>query len=221
MIITFGSIKGNQGKSVLAFTLSVLLSRHAGRRRVLLVDADTQNNSSSLTKLRTDQKQPVNYTTIEALPGLALRRQVQQLAPEYDEIIIDCGCKDSENFRAALTLSNKLVVPVVPKILELWSVQELVPLINEAKQVNAQLCAYTFLNMAESVGTDNSYAQQFLQQFQPTLMYLDTPIVRRKVWNDSLVEGNTVYEFRPKNVKAIAEVRELFKSIYRGRKQRG
>jgi chromosome partitioning protein len=214
MIITLGSIKGNQGKSTLAFMLSVIRSRR-NRRRVLLVDADNQGNSASLTNLRLEQERPVNYTTIEALPGLALRQQIQQLTPNYDEIIIDCGCKDSENFRAALTVCNKLVVPVVPKILELWSVEELVPLIQEAKQVNKHLRALSFLNMAEGVGNDNNQAEQFLRQFEPTLMYLNKPLVRRKVWNDALATGNTVFEYRPKNTRAIAELRELFIAIYR------
>ena len=213
MILVVGHTKGGVGKSLLAVNLAIARARQ-GRRKLLLVDADSQGTAMSFTQLRVQQTGRSDYTAV-ALTGTAIRTQVRQLAPNYAEVIIDCGGQDNGSFRAALTIANKLLVPVPPRTWEIWATEQLLPLIEEAQQINEGLRAYTVLNSADSQGQDNEQAAGLLREFEPTLTYLDTPLVRRKVWADALTLGQAVHEHKPRNEKAVAELVALVKMIYR------
>ncbi len=213
MILVVGHTKGGVGKSLLAVNLAIARAKR-GQRKLLLVDGDSQGTAMSFTELRVQQTGRSDYTAV-ALIGNALRTQVRQLAPNYTDVIIDCGGQDNGSFRAALTISNKLLVPVPPRTWEIWATEQLIPLVLEAQQINEGLRAYTVLNAADPKSQDNDQAARLLRELEPTLTYLDMPLVRRKVWSDALTLGQAVHEHKPRNPKAVAELVALVKTIYR------
>ena len=111
MILTVGNTKGGVGKTT-AINLAVL--RAVAGREVLLVDGDEQGSASLFAQLRSDQVSGNAYTTV-GLYGAAVRTQVRQLAPKYEDIIIDVGGRDTGSLHAALTVSNVLLVPIQPR----------------------------------------------------------------------------------------------------------
>ena len=207
MILTVGNTKGGTGKSTLAVNLAI---HRAKNHSVLLIDGDEQQSALLFTQLR-DQS---DYTAV-ALTGSMLRSQAPKLAKNYDDVIIDVGGRDTGSFRAALTITNVLIIPVQPRTFDVWAMDAVAKIVEEASAFNPSLRPYKLLSMADVQGSENEAAIAALQDY-PAIAYLDCPIRRRKVYTDGLAQGKGVAEVKPKNTKAIAEFDALVSKLYQG-----
>lgn len=207
MIITIGNTKGGTGKSTFAVNIAI---HCASAYRVLLIDGDEQQSSLTFTQLR-NESGVSDYTAV-ALTGTSLRFQVRKLAQAYDHVIIDVGGRDTGSFRSALTITDQLLIPVQPRTFDVWAIESLVSLIDEAKLVNPALHAQTVLNLAEVQGHENEEAQRVLVEYS-SIEYLDCPIMRRKIYAESIAQGKGILEM--KNAKAKEEWIRLMEEVYR------
>ena len=211
MILTVGNVKGGVGKTTLAINLAIARAR-AGID-VLLIDGDAQATALDFTTLRTEQTDRSDYTVLQ-LSGAAVRTQVRQLVPKYGEIIIDPGARDTGSFRAALTVSDLLLVPVQPRSFDLWALDRVVDLVREAREVNDSLRAVSVLNAADSSGRDNQAAAEVLAEAEG-IEYLPSLVGRRKVFPNAASMGLSVLEYTPRDAKAVAEIQALERSLFR------
>lgn len=111
MRLTIGNLKGGVGKTTTAVYLATLLA-HNGR--TLLVDADAQASALDWSQAAHD----LPCTVIPwATPDLAKR--VQQVAGDYQHVVIDTGPGADAILRQALLVTDQLIVPSVPAPLDL------------------------------------------------------------------------------------------------------
>jgi len=211
MILTIGNTKGGVGKTTLA--VNIAIARASQGRDVLLVDADTQRTAATFTELRTDQLGTPGYTAV-SLDGAAIRTQVRQLAPKYQDIVIDAGGRDTASLRAALTVSEVLLIPMQPRSFDLWAIEQMAELVNEAREINPDLRALLVINAADPQGTDNQDAADVLQE-TPGMEVLSLKIGRRKAFPNAAASGRAVIEQgRDKDPKAVKELLALVESVY-------
>lgn len=211
MIFTVGGIKGGTGKTTLSTNLTVWLSRQGAD--VLLVDADEQESASDFTAWREETlKDDIGYTLVQ-LHGATLRRQVEQMRPKYDHIVIDTGGRDTASQRAALFSSDIYLLPFAPRSYEIWTLSKVQALISEIQgNRSTPLQLYSFLNKADTRGQDNSEAIEVLSDNEE-LNYVDFPIINRKAFSTAASKGLSVFEMTPADEKAINEVEALFRHI--------
>ncbi len=205
MILTVGNTKGGTGKSTIAVNLAI---HHAKTRSVLLIDGDEQKSALSFTELREKE----DYTAV-ALTGISIRQQIPSLSKNYQTIIIDVGGRDSGSLRAALTICDILLIPVQPRTFDVWAMEEMVLLFDEAKTFNEELKGFVLLNLAEVQGKDNEAARQAILEYQE-LTLLDSVIMRRKVYAESISKGLGMMEMKPRNGKAVAEFEQVVAELY-------
>ena len=113
--------------------------------------------------------------------------------------VIDCGGRNTEDFRAALTICDTLIAPMIPRSFGFWPVTWLAELLDEVNAVRDQLVtAYAVVNLADPFGTYNQDALEALAEF-PQLQFLDTVLVRKKAWPNSSSHVQVIFESPPRN----------------------
>ena len=212
MILVCGGIKGGVGKTTVATSMVVM--RSATGRDVLLVDADDQATATDFTTIRTEllAAKGAGYTSIQ-LRGSAVRNEVLKLAPKYDDIVIDVGGRDTAGQRAALLVADVYVVPFLPGSFDVWTLDSVGALVEEAKAFNDKLKAVCTINRADAKGSDNQDAAEIAREI-PGLIYIDAPLGNRKAFRTAASQGLIVTEIKPQDPKAISELNELFKHLF-------
>ena len=207
MILTVGNVKGGVGKTTLAINLAIALTRSG--RDVLLIDGDEQGTAAAFTELRTAEKGGSPGYTAVTLQGAAIRTQVRQLKAKYDDIVIDVGGRDSGSLRAALTVSDTILIPVKPRSFDLWAVDQTADLVKEARDINDSLRAIAVINEADAQGKDNDAAIEALRDVQG-IELAPVMIVRRKAFSNAAAAGLSVLEYNdPKAQEELTHLTEF------------
>ena len=211
MIVTVGNTKGGVGKTTLA--LNIAIARALQGKDVLLVDGDRQGTAQTALTIRSEAGKTPAITCVQYCDGATLRAQVLQMKSKFDDIIIDAGGRDSTALRAALVLTDVLVVPFAPRSLDVWALTDISSLIADARGVRDNLRAVAVLNNADTGGSDNADAVAALADFEQ-LEYLSTPVCRRKSIANAAGGGLSVLEVKPRDAKACAEVEALISALF-------
>lgn len=218
MICTVGNTKGGVGKSTLAVNLTIALAL-AGQD-TLLIDGDPQGHALTFTEMRSELGAEMPGYDVLGLTGAGIRAEVRKSKTRRDHIVIDVGGRDSESLRAALTVSDLVLVPVVPRTTEVWGTESMAELVREARSVNRDLRALAFLNAADPSGQDNEAATDALKQMDG-LEVSPVRMVRRKAVPNAWTRGLSVIEYHGDGAdKASEEFNSLFNSIYKTTKGR-
>lgn len=213
MIITIGNTKGGVGKTTLAVNLAI--ARALSGRDVWLIDGDRQGTAQTAISIRAEAGHQPGISCATYPDGPTLRAQVQQQAGKFDDIIIDAGGRDSTALRAALVLSDVLLIPFQPRSYDVWALNDIAALVDEARSVRDGLRAVAVLNCADSgeASTDNADAAAAVADV-PQFEYLATPIRRRKAFANAAGAGLSVLELKPADKKAIYELNALISELF-------
>ncbi|QDQ87668.1 AAA family ATPase [Alcaligenaceae bacterium SJ-26] len=213
MILLVGNTKGGVGKTTLA--LNIALARRLAGRDVLLVDGDRQGTAQTAVSIRAAAGHEPGLTCVSYPDGPALRTQVAQLREKFDDIIIDAGGRDSTALRAALVLSDVLLVPFQPRSYDVWALDDIAVLVEEARSVRDGLRAYAVMNCADpgDYSADNNDAAAAVAEV-PQFEYLAAPLRRRKAFSNAAGAGLSVLEARPQDKKAVAELNTLISILF-------
>ncbi|WP_172119002.1 AAA family ATPase [Halomonas hibernica] len=213
MIITVGNTKGGVGKTTLAVSLAI--SRALSGRDVWLIDGDRQGTAQTAISIRSENGVVPGIACATYPDGTTLRAQVQQQVDKFDDIIIDAGGRDSTALRAALVLSDVLLVPFAPRSYDVWALEDMAKLVDEARSVRDGLRAVAVLNLADpgNQSTDNAEAAAAVKEVSQ-FEYLPTSIRRRKAFSNATGAGLSVQELKPTDKKAIDEINELYEYLF-------
>jgi len=213
MIVTVGNTKGGVGKTTLA--VNIAIARALAGRDVWLIDGDRQGTAQTAIAIRAEAGHQPGIACATYPDGPTLRSQVQQQRSKFDDIIIDAGGRDSTALRAALILSDVLLVPFQPRSYDVWALEDIAALIEEARSVRDGLRAYAVLNCADpgEASADNVGAEEAVAQV-PQLELLQTPIRRRKSFANAAGQGLSVLEAKPLDKKACDEISALVHALF-------
>lgn len=213
MIVCVGNTKGGVGKTTLAVNLAI--ARALAGRDLWLIDGDRQGTAQTAISIRAEGGHRPGIACAQYPDGAVLRGQVQQQARKFDDIIIDAGGRDSTALRAALVLADVLVVPFQPRSYDVWALNDIAGLVDEARSVRDGLRAFAVLNCADpgESAADNIEAAAAVADV-PQFEYLATPLRRRKAYANAAGAGLSVLEARPVDRKAIDELQALINALF-------
>ena len=212
MIVAVVNEKGGVGKSTLAVNLAAARAR-AGRD-VLLIDTDPQGSALAWSGERDAAGVAPRIPSL-GKTGKGLAAELQDLSRRYQDIVIDTGGRDSPETRTALVAANLVLVPTQPSQADLWSLEKLAGLIEQARGFNAALRALAVITRAPTNPAiqDTDAAREFMQSL-PALGVAATVIRDRMAWRRAFADGLSVAELRPADDKAAAEAAELYREVF-------
>jgi len=207
MIVAVLGEKGGTGKTTLATNLAGL--RATAGQQVLLVDADRQGSASYWA----EQRRTTAHPAVTCLPkfGRALGREIRALASRYDDIIVDVAAGDSPDLEAVLQLAMRVLIPVQPAGLDVWTLGLLDERVAEAQTVNPALVAFVILNRASTNPRDRDTSEA--QQAMAACRHLRVaPVVLRErvAIKRATPAGLSVQEYTPRDAKAITELAQVY-----------
>jgi chromosome partitioning protein len=214
MIVLVANEKGGTGKSVLAVNLAVI--RALAGRRILLFDTDRQGSAFLWAALR---EQAGLLPRVEAVQefGASVRHSVLREENAFDDIFIDAGGRDSVELRASLTVCDFVAIPFRPSQFDVWGLERMTGLINEAREVNRRLDHLAVINLASphpgvsEVDDARGYLSDLVGLKSAATVIRDRIAVRR-----SVRMGLGVVEIRPEDPKASVEMTSFYNEVFGG-----
>ena len=129
------------------------------------------------------------------------------------KLLLMSGVRDTASQSAALLVCDNFLTPFRPRSLDIWTLDNLNLLLEEARSLRPNLKAFSVLNQADPRGSDNKDSRNILKEI-PALETLSCSICQRKVFSNSITEGLGVLEFEPEDLKAKKELKKLVSIIY-------
>jgi chromosome partitioning protein len=216
MILTIANTKGGVGKSTLAVNIAVERARQG--KKVWLVDGDKQGSSQMAILLRSEAGIEPGIACSYFFDGPVLRTQVLQQRDNFDDIIIECGGRDSTAMRAALTLTDVLLVPFSPGSFEAWAMEANVALVREARSIRDNLVAWSVINKGDTNPStrDNEEMKAFMLENQEDIPVMDHIIYQRKPFANAAGSGRSVTELklRKREKVAVEELHKLMEILF-------
>lgn len=128
------------------------------------------------------------------------------------------GGRDTASQRAALSVAEILLMPFAPTSVDLWTDDNVITLLKDARPFNPDMRVYACINKAFSSGSDNADAAAMLQEQPDYWQYLETPIGNRKAFSSAFGKGHAITEYTPKDTKALHEMMALYLHLFNAEK---
>ncbi len=218
-IITVGGIKGGTGKTTLATNLAVMRALRGGE--VVLIDADEQGTATDFSNRRAAVRAESGGAGYLCSPqqGLAVRDNGRALSQKYDTLFIDTGGRDTYALRAAVLISDLLLIPVQPRSYDLWSMdgsKGTSQVVRELMATNERLRVLALVNRADHQGRDNQDTLAALRELTAGtgIICLDFTVGNRKAFANASADGLSVVELARPDPLATAEIERLYQTVF-------
>jgi chromosome partitioning protein len=205
MITVVGNFKGGTGKSTVAFNLAIWLASQG--KNVAVADLDPQGSLTDVMYVREEMGYQPSVHVFQDLTAKA--------ANEWDEIIVDVGTADLPAMEKAMSLADRILIPVAPSQADVWSTQRFMDLVHKNCTDNTEIIGV--INRADThpLVTETDEANEALMMINGLTM-LKSYLYQRTAYRRAFSEGLAVFEMMPAN-KAAGEVWRLARSLYKTR----
>jgi chromosome partitioning protein len=213
MIVLVGGEKGGTGKTTLATHLAA--RRASAGRDVLLLDTDKQGSASFWAAVRDEDAADLPPVPCVQVFGKGVTAQARDLSGRYDDLVIDAGGRDSVELRASMIVADTLFVPLQASQFDVWTLERMDELVEQAQAINAELRAYVVINRASPHPqvTEAEEAESLLADFEH-LVYADVVLHDRIAFRRAASQGRAVHEITPTDAKACAEIDALYDATF-------
>ncbi|HHI71081.1 MAG TPA: ParA family protein [Rhodobacteraceae bacterium] len=203
MLTLYANFKGGTGKSTVVFNMAVW--RLEQGQDVTVCDLDPQRTVTDVAAIREEDGIDPILKVVHKLPTRARAK---------GEWLIDVGLSDMDALRAAIKISDRIVIPVTPSQADIWATQQFLGIISDASPKNRKPEILAFINRADPHprSRENAETMEALDMLEG-ITPLKAKMVQRLAFRRSFSEGLAVFELEP-NGKAAAELDALAEAIH-------
>lgn len=204
MLTVIGNLKGGTGKSTVAFNLAVWLAHD--KAGVKVFDLDPQCTLIDVCEVREeDGYEPM----FEVSADLAELEELANDKKNKQPIIVDMSASNMPAMEKAISLADRILIPVQPSQADIWSTQRFLKIVAGNIDMNNKPEVLGFINRADThIGVrETGEAEQALQMLQG-VKAMDIRLYQRTAYRRSFSEGLGVFELDPMG-KASKEMKTL------------
>lgn len=208
MITVIANLKGGSGKSTVTFNLGLWLQMKG--QPVVAYDLDPQQTLTDVAEVRREE----GYT-----PPLQVNQPRDSLIddmqyhPEQTQVLVDVGASNMDAMKQALSIANRIIIPVPPSQPDVWATQRFLNIVNELDSDNKPEMR-VFVNRADTHRAikESDETEEVLEQL-PGVKLIPQRLYQRTVYRRSLSEGLSIFEIS-KRSKAVDEFNRLAGILY-------
>ncbi len=208
MFTVVGNLKGGTGKSTVAFNLAVWLAHDdAG---VMAFDFDPQATLIDVCEVRRED----GYD-----PVIEVSDDIDKLQAMLDDksnttpIIADVSAVNMPTMEKAISLADRVLIPVQPSQADIWSTQRFLKIVRANINPDNNTEVLGFINRADTHRgvRETDEAEEALNMLKH-IKALDVRLYQRTAYRRSFSEGLAVFELDPMG-KASGEMKKLAKLL--------
>ncbi len=196
--------KGGTGKTTLSVHLAVQAT-HAGLH-VLLLDMDPQGSATAWWKRRSDARPELIQGQGDSMASIMAHAREQA----YDLVIADTAPHSSADSRTCAQLSDHVVIPTRPAILDLDAIGATTSIVNEVRSSTAIVLNACPPPKRSGETHIVSEAREALKLYG--LPVCEVAVSQRAAFSHALIDGQAVAEFDAGG-KAAQEIARLWGAI--------
>ena len=208
MITVIANLKGGSGKSTVTFNLGLWLQMKG--QPVIAYDLDPQQTLTDVAEVRREE----GYT-----PPLQVNQPRDSLLddmkyhPKKTQVLVDVGASNMDAMKQALSVANRIIIPVPPSQPDVWATQRFLNIVNELENNNTPEMR-VFVNRADTHRAirESDETEEVLEQL-PGVELIPQRLYQRTVYRRSLSEGMSIFEIS-KRSKAVDEFNRLAGILY-------
>lgn len=189
MIIGLLNQKGGVGKTTLSVNLAASLARTGAR--LLLIDVDPQGSALDWAAAREGE----SLFSVIGFPRATIHKEIGKIGQGYDHIIIDGPPRVTDLSRSAIMASDVVLIPVQPSPYDIWSVDEIVKLTEEARVYRDNLKVTFVINRKIANTIIGRDVREALAAY--TVPTLAAAVTQRVIFAEAVAQGRAVYELDP------------------------
>lgn len=185
LVISVLGQKGGSGKTTISLNLARGLQLSGAN--VIVIDTDKQGSSRDWHSTNEGSLFPV----IGMDRANTLDKDIKNLG-NFDIAIIDGSPQLKDMAIACIKVSNVILIPIQPSQLDIWATSDLLELISERKQINADLKVAFIVNRQIS----GSKAKKEIKEILAGTGYkfFDNSTNQRMDYINTIANGKTVFE---------------------------
>jgi chromosome partitioning protein len=210
MIITVASNRVGAGKSTIAINIATL--RTLVGRRVLLIDLDPKKSICRWSEARNGANIQPKIPAC-SIKGKHLRTEFERFTSRYNDVLIDTDWRNTTGKQTALEISDMVVVPIEVSDKGLVELKQMIRNIKAARRTNPDLWALVVIARAQDelrIG-ELDKIRNYVEKL-PSTALAGTMIRERASLQQALSEGLSIFEYKPADACAIAEMHDLYRA---------
>ncbi|MES9870317.1 MAG: division plane positioning ATPase MipZ [Sedimenticola sp.] len=205
MITVVGSLKGGSGKSTVTFNLAVWLSM--AEANVKVIDLDPQATLRDVAEVREEE----GYTPLISVDGK--KGLDADKMKDADEVLIDIGTADLSMMKKAISMAERVLVPVPPSQADIWSTQRFIQFVHSVTEGNSpEIIGFINRGDTHHAVRETDEAAAALVSL-PGIKFIKPRLSQRTIFRRSFSEGMAVFELSAKG-KGSKEFNDLCAKLY-------
>jgi chromosome partitioning protein len=205
VIIGVVNQKGGTGKTTIATNLAACFAGEDAD--VLLIDADPQKSALDWAA---DRPETVPRVQTVGLPVKNLHREIEPFQNKYEVIIIDGGGRVTATARAAVAVSDFVVIPTLPSKPDILSTQDFFEQVIEEIAAMREVRGAIVINQLQTGTVVSRKSEEYIQGLEYPLF--STVLHQYVAYREAIAAGLSVVEY-DRTSKAASEVAALFHEL--------
>jgi len=208
VITVIANLKGGSGKSTVTFNLGLWLQMKG--QPVVAYDLDPQQTLSDVAEVRREEGYAPPLQVNQPRDSLL---DDMQYHPKQTQVLVDVGASNMDAMKLALSVANRIVIPVPPSQPDVWATQRFLNIVSELEK-DKKPEMRVFVNRADTHRAirESDETEEVLEQL-PGVKLIPQRLYQRTVYRRSLSEGMSIFEIS-KRSKAVDEFNRLAGILY-------